>query len=458
HHASHHLLAIYTMGANKQLLEAAYATHVAYMKPAFHPPEKTKIDTIISDSDWKDHLGDERYYQAYLAFCSAKLTEQLDGQHVLEKFVMSKDANITPGKDGRPPMMLSRFFSGFLHPMIHAGYGAEFDLPGLVAEGLAQAALHPAEAFSLLPETLFQGSGLADVTTKLASTVIYSEPEPPAPHALTILNRVANDPAFAQKALGLPVPRDHPEIVTDLVVRVAGAQLLENCEDWARDLSAGTSAKLLRAKFEEVAWMNTVIYGVGGWGGKAHSADEKKEFNGDFFTMHLVTSALLLPPLLNSLTSASASLLLKIFFAFSLILYITRGRPQLPIADFYKATTSSPSDPFPAPQSAANTLPPQHNPNPWNQIVQTTLVQPNEQLCKVQRASLHFAQVYGGAAPGEFKFTEGSPGAVGAAMTGAEVLDGTLFVRVAKLTADRLGWMREGQASGHWDYAGFFQQ
>ena len=59
-HASHHLLAIYAMGADGELLKAAYETHVVYQKPAFPPPEDKKISKIIDDSNWKDHLGDER--------------------------------------------------------------------------------------------------------------------------------------------------------------------------------------------------------------------------------------------------------------------------------------------------------------------------------------------------------------------------------------------------------------
>ena len=59
-HASHHLLAIYAMAADGELLKAAYETHVVYQKPAFPPPEDKKISKIIDDSNWKDHLGDER--------------------------------------------------------------------------------------------------------------------------------------------------------------------------------------------------------------------------------------------------------------------------------------------------------------------------------------------------------------------------------------------------------------
>lgn len=171
--------------------------------------------------------------------------------------------------------------------------------------------------------------------------------------------------------------------------------------------------------------------------------------------MHLVTSSLFLPSFVNVLSTPSAVLLLRTYFAFSLIFYIARGRPAFSIAEFYKATSASPSAPGALPQSAQDTLPPAGNPSPWSQIVQTTLVHPNEHLCKLQRALLHYAEELGGTAPGTFaKTSEGT----GSAYTGAEVLDGTLFVRVAGLTAGRLGWMREGQEKREWDFVGFFEK
>ena len=54
-HATHHLLAIYAMGANAQTIKAAYATHRAYQRPAVPPPEP------IGKHNWKEHLGDEKY-------------------------------------------------------------------------------------------------------------------------------------------------------------------------------------------------------------------------------------------------------------------------------------------------------------------------------------------------------------------------------------------------------------
>ena len=54
-HATHHLYAIYAMGADRKLLNEAYQTHVVYQRPAFESPGS------IDDGNWKDHLGDERY-------------------------------------------------------------------------------------------------------------------------------------------------------------------------------------------------------------------------------------------------------------------------------------------------------------------------------------------------------------------------------------------------------------
>ena len=74
---------------------------------------------------------------------------------------------------------------------------------------------------------------------------------------------------------------------------------------------------------------------------------------------------------------------------------------------------------------------------------------PNEHLPKLQRALAHYASVYGLAEKGHWKEKETE-------LEGAELLDGSLFVRVAGLTATALGWMREGQSRGEWTFTGFW--
>lgn len=444
------------MGANAELLNAAYHTHVVYMKPAFPPPDEEEMKriqdarkAIINESNWKEHLGDERYYQAYVAFFSRVLLSRANGiSSVLEDYVFSKDANVVPASNGSRPMMLSRFLAGFLHPLIHAGYGSEFGLPGLIAEGIAEATAQRTEADPLFPAELFETSP-GGLTSRFSAFMLSSVPAAKEIHALTVLARVAKDDTFAPSNVKLPVPSGEDENSVDRVVRIGGQKLVEYTGAWMKSVTPDKD--VLRKKFEEVVWMNAIAYGVGGYAGRNQGEDENKEFNGDFFYMHLVTSSLMTISLLNTLSPASASLLLRTYFIFSLVLYVARGRPPLPIADFYAATTTAPSPPSsPTLKPADETLPPSETPNPWLPILQTTLVHPNEHLCKAQRALYHYAETLGGTPAGHFT-------GIVKGLDGAEKLDGSLFVRIAGLTANRLGWMREGQTKRTWDNGGFFE-
>ena len=76
-----------------------------------------------------------RYYQAYVTFFTKHLLDK-GAAPVFEQYILSKDANLVPNPGNRdPPLLLSRYLGGFLHPLIHTGYGAEFGLPGMWAEG-----------------------------------------------------------------------------------------------------------------------------------------------------------------------------------------------------------------------------------------------------------------------------------------------------------------------------------
>lgn len=169
--------------------------------------------------------------------------------------------------------------------------------------------------------------------------------------------------------------------------------------------------------------------------------------------MHLVTSVLFLPSFLPFITPTARSLLLRGYLRVALAYYLGRGRPALPIAAFYTSSSPLPTPPGPTPTPAPATLladnqtPSAHKliitPNPWLGIIQSTLVNPNEHLPKLQRSLVHMDQKYGQRPAGYWAKEKG--------LEGAELLDGTLFVRVAGLSAGLLGWMREGQAMGSWE-------
>lgn len=94
--------------------------------------------------------------------------------------------------------------------------------------------------------------------------------------------------------------------------------------------------------------------------------------------------------------------------------------------------------------------------NAWTQIIRSALVHPEEHVVKTVRALSHFSQLWGvRRSAGDRWFWGGCRvGCVGdeshSHLPGLEVLDGTLFVRTAGMTMDRMGWMREGERLGTW--------
>jgi hypothetical protein len=173
--------------------------------------------------------------------------------------------------------------------------------------------------------------------------------------------------------------------------------------------------------------------------------------------MHLVTSSIFLSSITSYLNPTSQNAFLRSYLAVSLLVWVYFGLPGLDISGYYSSTDAHPVPP----KSATSNLKPDSStlpsptsahaltPNPWLPLIQTTLVHPGDHLCKIQRALSHFAGLYGSRAAGQadFKDTE---------LKGSEKLDGTLFLRIAKETADKMGWMREGEKSGTWYRDGFY--
>ena len=64
--------------------------------------------------------------------------KEVDIGEVLERFIFSEKYNFDKTRQGEEkahPQMLNRFLAGLLHPIIHTGYGVEFGLRGILAEG-----------------------------------------------------------------------------------------------------------------------------------------------------------------------------------------------------------------------------------------------------------------------------------------------------------------------------------
>ena len=149
--------------------------------------------------------------------------------------------------------------------------------------------------------------------------------------------------------------------------------------------------------------------------------------------MHLVTSSLFLPSLLEHLSQDSQVVLLRAYFASTLMWWISRGCPRVDIRGFLDATASES-----LPSSEGEVLP---EANSFLNIIRSGITHSNDHVMKIQRAFAHFSSIYGTRPKGHFKGTE---------LEGAEELDGSLFFRAARLTDKYMS-----QGAKIWSFEGF---
>ncbi|KAF9478258.1 hypothetical protein BDN70DRAFT_943917 [Pholiota conissans] len=425
-HTAHAALTLWFLGADPAVLEGSYEEHIKIQRPAFKSPGP------ITRHTWKDHLGDDTYYQAYLGFFQDELKEKSFGP-LLEEYVFGHSANaVASSVTKEHPEMLKRFLAGLLHPMIHTGFGVEFSLPGTFAEGLAQTAVHLADKGDLIPLKWFAppDTGLIYKFTGIR----ISAKEQKDVHAFSILARILEDPELG----GFPAPAFEEQFYPSVVQRY-GTAIAKYVDDWTLEGD-------LEKKVQELLWTNALLYGVAG-------VEANGGFVADFFLMHLVTSSLFLSEVFSELKRSSQVELLRGYFATCLAWYIGRGRPKLDIAEFFSRDNARPTapGPQPTPHEGANpspSAPEAITPNPWLPVLQSTLAHPDDHLAKLQRSLSEYSMHFGLTPAGTFKNTE---------LKDAGLIDGTLFIRAAGLSLSAMGWVREGQAPGAWSFDGFFQ-
>ncbi|KAG6828243.1 hypothetical protein H0H92_008677 [Tricholoma furcatifolium] len=404
----------------------------------------------ITTENFHEHLGDDDAYLEYFT----EVVKNLGVSEAVEEHIFSPKANFIPGKKkGEQPEMLGRFMDGIIHSLIHVGYGLEFNVPGLVAEGLAWTAVHVASSPAVIPSSLWTTPvDNPTLVTSLMSrfsglklgpgTDNVSDPSQENIHALTILARILKDSRFD----AIPSEELWYNVYSNIDTR-HGDAVADHVRAWSFNHN---SPKEIERKIEELVYANSLIYAVAGW-----SKDE--EFNADFFHVHIVTSALFLGSIVEVLKPSSQEIFLRSYFAVCLTWWIGRGRPGFDISAFYANTSTNPGPvpPFPAPREDALPSPDSpkaSNPNAWFQLLQDALVVPDDHFPKIFRSLAHFSELYGARRAGldDFATTE---------LPGAEIIDGTLFLRAAVLTNSKLRIDRNVDVtdSKYWDRKGFYK-
>ena len=131
-HIAHHVLTIYALGATEQDIQKAYDSNKYYQRRQ-NPVQPKVVEDMSDRAQFAKYLGQEKYFQDYEIFFQKEI-EAKGWERVLNEHLFAGDEHADA--------LLVRMYAGFLHPIIHLGFGVEFKQPAVIAEALAQAAIH----------------------------------------------------------------------------------------------------------------------------------------------------------------------------------------------------------------------------------------------------------------------------------------------------------------------------
>ncbi|KIY51855.1 hypothetical protein FISHEDRAFT_36181 [Fistulina hepatica ATCC 64428] len=385
-HLSHHLLAIYDLGAPTSRIQVAYDAEAPHQRPIVLPGAERHE---ITQENWTNRLEEPTAYPDYLNFFSKRVSE-VGPRSLLEQYIFAPQAN------GNGALMLVRFVSGLVHPLIQTGYGVEFGLDYMVAMGLSQTAAH--------------GTTTADVYADHSSVPEINFSEEPSPSISQLFEEIYSSPILAPL---LPYDPD----ALDSQRRQAFLRDPARVKELKRILNKWTfyrNSSDIDDKLKQCLVQSTLLLAATGLRDKRPGVRPRQ----DFFLMHLLTSSLFLRPLVLLLSDPiHKAQLLHAYLRVIALTTLLRGRPVIDV----KALYDYPFD---------------ENSNVWPTVVENAIQHSDEHVPKVVRSLYHGAQLYG---------TEENVGVPG--------VDGVVFSRAAKILFDRLGWVSKGEKEGNWDHS-----
>ncbi|GMG14408.1 unnamed protein product [Aspergillus oryzae var. brunneus] len=131
-HIVHHILTMFALGASPDEIKAAFERNKSYQRPAL-PANDSVVQSLYDQARFKECLGKRNNYPNFLEYFQREI-ETKGVENVVNQYIFAGD---DLAED-----MLVRLFGGLIHPLIHLGFGIEFNQPAIVAEALAQAATH----------------------------------------------------------------------------------------------------------------------------------------------------------------------------------------------------------------------------------------------------------------------------------------------------------------------------
>ncbi|KAI8987312.1 hypothetical protein BDF20DRAFT_849389 [Mycotypha africana] len=346
-HLIHHLLAAYSLGASKEKIQEIFDYHAKDQRPL--PPSVGEL----TRENYTEQLGNGDAYTSFLNLFKKEVDKY--GMHdTVRRWVWSGD-------------LLARTIGGAYHPVIHIGYGLEFGIPAIVAEGLAMAActepnftgvvpkqpplrtssmLIPAQAQAIAENTSSAARGYVtqfidqlsqQISTRLkvsdnkeesttaetgAAKSVEDDQSKDIPNFLkgnelfAVLDQIRKDPTFDSSVSF----KDDQKL--DAVLKDQNA--LNKLKDYAAQWKIEENSTDIQKKFKQLYTAVGLLLGSSGL-----RDDYPGVLRLDFFLMHAVTSAEFLHQYIPRVAPSEAVSLLQAHLIVSLIYYVARGRPNL---------------------------------------------------------------------------------------------------------------------------------
>ncbi|KAM0335827.1 hypothetical protein ACHAQA_000877 [Verticillium albo-atrum] len=289
-HIVHHILALYGTGAAPPSLTRAYKTNTSYQR-SVRPTHPALADALATN--WSDTapglLGNEDHYPDFLLFFQRQLEERGVGP-VLNEFLFQKD--------DRAEDLLQRLFAGFLHPLIQLMYGLEWDQPAIVAEGLAQAAVHSNRLGEFLKKAEEGAGGAMPAVADLFEAVWQDEK----------LRKAAQ-------------PNDDNKIYDGVLVR-APTEMMK-------------IAQRVKVKPEELEERTAEMFEAAFWVAAGAALKKGKAAKWDFFLIHHTNSSPFFVTLNKAkwLSTKNKVRMLEYKIRMDLVQYAARGTPEIRFAE-----------------------------------------------------------------------------------------------------------------------------
>ncbi|OAL71353.1 hypothetical protein A7D00_4254 [Trichophyton violaceum] len=282
-HIDHHVLSIYALGASPEDVDRAYASGSSYQRPAL-PVDEDVVKRLSNKDEFRKLAGKREHYPNFLHFFKQEIESKGVGS-VVQKYLFAGGEFADE--------MLARLFGGLIHPLIHLGFGIEFNQPSIIAQGLAQTATHNKQL-----ETFFQS----------AEKMARDAGKPSNKTLVQLQDELRNDSDIKQS-----VEWADSSKFFDGVMHRCPEKMIEYASQFNVDPS----------QFDEklAELINSTVYFTG------TAQNPKKAIRFDFFYIHALNSNIFLPAFFAQswMTKESKVRLLEWKARNDLLTYVSRG-------------------------------------------------------------------------------------------------------------------------------------